>query len=279
MNRIPVKIIRYIGVVFLLLTIVSCNTIMIPGEKGLRMRNLYTEYYELAKGYTEIKKYDKAIECYEHALKDKTIKKAAYYEIACCYAKTEEYDKASKMFYELLKNDPANIDLRQSYAYCRLMSGRIEVAIDIYEQILWEEPDLKAPRRNYIAALIAKDMIEEAKAQFNIFCQKFPDDDAISDFEDMLDMDAPISVPYAFIPPIEEETSDIEKEESKDAEDKKNKDTWEDIPKEAIPDTTKLKPKNKKTSVKSNKNNSIEDGKTIDTIEDDSNIKDKENAQ
>ena len=53
--------------------------------------------------YVKLENYSKAIEYYEFAMKDKTLRDAAYYKIGQCYAKNKQYDKAIEVLTEALK--------------------------------------------------------------------------------------------------------------------------------------------------------------------------------
>jgi len=76
----------------------SCHTaihVPVPGESQVKINNIYTEYYNIADSYMELEKYDKAIEFYSIALKNKTLFWSAYYKMGRAYALAKKLQGSS----------------------------------------------------------------------------------------------------------------------------------------------------------------------------------------
>ena len=70
----------------------------VPGESQVKINNIYTEYYNIADSYMELEKYDKAIEFYSIALKNKTLFWSAYYKMGRAYALAKNFNKFPKNY-------------------------------------------------------------------------------------------------------------------------------------------------------------------------------------
>ncbi|MCR5612473.1 tetratricopeptide repeat protein [Treponema sp.] len=155
----------------------SCttNTVFVPGEKQVKTKNLYAEYYNLAEEYVKLKNYSKAIEFYKTAMNDKSLHDAAYYKVGRCYALDKQYSKAREVFENILKKDPENLALRSSVAYLYAMSGDTKKACLLYKNLVLEKPDDKDLLVNYTSVLMAAKDFEAAKLNLDFLEKKFPD--------------------------------------------------------------------------------------------------------
>ena len=120
--------------VVFLMSLSSCKTtsVMVPGEKKVRVQQMYSAYYSIAEEYFRLENYSKAIEFYEFAMKDRALHDAAYYKIGQCYAKNKQYDKAYSVFNTILRKDPENKSLKNTLAYLTAMNGNVEEAAELY---------------------------------------------------------------------------------------------------------------------------------------------------
>lgn len=167
----------------------SCKTssVMVPGEKNLRVQQMYSEYYSIAEEYVKLENYSKAIEFYEVAMKDKSLYDAAYYKIGQCYAKNKQYDKAYTVFDTILRKDPENKSLKNTLAYLTAMNGNVEQAAELYKQILASDPDNAEALVNYVSVLIILKDYETAKINLSYLEKKYPSTAQIAPLKDNLE--------------------------------------------------------------------------------------------
>ena len=167
----------------------SCasNELRVPGETELILKNISTEYYNIAEGYMDIKKYDKAAEYYKLAMRHKELNLPAYYKLARAYALAKNWDKASECYDELLKLDPENTMLKISIAYITAMSGNVDEGILQYKKLLEDNPYDQNLLESYVALLINVGRGEDAEESFFLLKEKFPDNKQLSSFAQQLD--------------------------------------------------------------------------------------------
>lgn len=129
----------------------SC--LSIPGEKAVEKKKLAADYYDLAVGYVEAKKYDKAITCFEKAREkaDKQDVLKIDYQIARTYALSNKWEKSCSLFLELLENDPDNASLKEAYAYTLYKTGMKDEALELYEELCAVYPGDERISKNYEA--------------------------------------------------------------------------------------------------------------------------------
>ena len=113
----------------------------VPGEREIINKNIASEYFAIADGYADLKKYDKAAQYYKLAMRDKGVAKSAYYKMARCYALAKNYKQAEEAYENLLKLDPDNTDIKLSLAYIHAMNGQNEKALSEYQVLVKENPD------------------------------------------------------------------------------------------------------------------------------------------
>lgn len=214
-----------IVVILLSLFFTNCQTaghLPVPGESGIVKRKVASEYLAIADTYNELEKFDKAIEYYELAAKDKTIHWAAYYKLARCYAMNKQYTKARKMYFVLYKRDTKNIDLQLSLAYLYAMEGNLDKAEIIYAYLWKVNPNSPDALINYIDILIANKKYAQANSFLGFLKERFSDNTNITTFENKL---------KDLLPKDELPLDEDEKNNVLPADDKKGKDNEKDTDK------------------------------------------------
>ena len=74
----------------------ACQTmpsVPIPGETETKTNNIYIEYMNIADSYMDLNKYDKAVEFYTYALKNKNIFWTCYYKLGRAYVFAQKYSQ------------------------------------------------------------------------------------------------------------------------------------------------------------------------------------------
>ena len=198
---------------FLLLTLfcltltVSCASdayLPIPGEGRQKSNKLSAEYFTLAQGFEQVKNYTKAIEYYELAMRNETLRESAKYKLARCYALGKNWEKAEEAYTELLSLDPDNTNLKLSLAYIYANNGSLEKALESYRELKENNPHDVSIRKNYIAVLMADGKYEVAEEEFNKMKEEFPDESALSEIYNKLKAGLENTEPYTPSPKSEE---------------------------------------------------------------------------
>ncbi|MBP3771190.1 MAG: tetratricopeptide repeat protein [Treponema sp.] len=173
---------------FHLLTFFSCMSsgFRVPGEKAIIFKNIATEYYSIAEGYMDIKKYDKAAEYYTLAMRNKELYLTSYYKLARAYALAKNWDKAFECYSDLLSLDKDNSVLKASLAYITAMRGETDNAILQYKDLITENPYDENLLESYVALLLNVGRSEDAESSFFILKEKFPDNKQLSNFAQQL---------------------------------------------------------------------------------------------
>ena len=175
----------------ILFSLASCRTssdfnFYLPNEKNVIATNIACEYYNIAKAYSELKKYDKAIEYYKLAMRDKNLKAGAYYQLGRMYALSGNWNEAEKVFLNLLKRDSENLAIKKSLAYIFALNGKTEKSLEMYSRLFQDNPDDSEILVNYIAVLLSDNRIEEAQAQLLLLKQRFPDNSSIEKLQEKI---------------------------------------------------------------------------------------------
>ena len=167
---------------------VSCRSgvIEMPWEKGTTVNNLYSEYFNVAQAYEDLKNYSKAIEYYEKSMANPDLNRTAYYKMGRCHALNKNYSKAREIYMNLLSLDSENTSLSISLAYLEAMSGNLEEAEKIYAKVIQTNSSDVSIIKNYMSVLIAQEKNEAAYSTFLEYKENFPEDGSISDFENKL---------------------------------------------------------------------------------------------
>ena len=188
------------AIVGIVLISVSCAT----------SQDMAAQYYEIAEGYAETSKYDKAIIWYQKAAKAKEFENAATYGLGRMYALSGQWTDACKIFHDLYEKEPDNELLISAYAFSLASNGNTEEALVLYEKLYQKNTENPSAGKDYVAMLLLAEKYQEALAQIAILREKFPDDDIIAGL-DALETKAQT----ALNPPEEtaEESTDTNSEE------------------------------------------------------------------
>jgi len=138
-----------------------------------------SEYYELAEGYADLSKYDKAISYYEKAGEREEYLNASKYGLARMYAFSAKWDEASKLFSDLYKQDPESTMIASAYAYSLASSGQYDKALSLYASLFIKNNDDPVLARNYAEMLFISKKYDETLAQITLMKEQFPDTDAL----------------------------------------------------------------------------------------------------
>ena len=182
------KKLLYIFCIFASLLSFSCSSSgnLIPGQNKVKLQNIYSEYYNIAEAYFNLKNYSKALTYYNLCLENQTLHNNAYYKSGLCYIYTKKWDEALQIFSELYKNDAENASLKSTLAYINFMKDDKEKAISLYEELYSQYPENMEYLENLIAVYIAKEdnsMVEEKLA---VLKENFPSSTKISKIEEYL---------------------------------------------------------------------------------------------
>ncbi len=131
--------------------------------KGRVDTDLSKAYFELAQGYAEIKKYDKAIEYYQKSADDPVYTNAAEYELARMYALKGEWKTAIKLLELHYKKAQENTVIRNAFAYALAAGGETERACALYKKVYESDQENPETVFNYIRILIVVKNYDEAQ--------------------------------------------------------------------------------------------------------------------
>ena len=156
--------------------------LLVPGQNDIILRNLATEYYNVAEAYVDVKNYAKAAEYYKLAMRDEGLYLTAYYKLARSYALAKDWDNALPIYEDLLSRDSENGELAASVAYITAMRGDTDAAFVMYQSLLEDYPSEQRFLENYISLLVDSGRGELAEAQVFVLKEKFPDSTLLSSF-------------------------------------------------------------------------------------------------
>ncbi len=141
--------------------------------KGNIDEDLSGEYFSIAEAYSEVKKYDKAIDYYLKAAKNKKYKKASQYNLAQIYALKNDWKNCIANLKPMYNEAPDNVKIATAYAYALASAGEEKKALNIYKNIYLQNEETPEYFFNYVRLLIivkkyndAKDLLSEAKLKF-----------------------------------------------------------------------------------------------------------------
>jgi len=171
------KFFRYSLYIFVCVFLSSCASkpVPIPGDRTVKINNLYNEYYNIAEIYYSLEKYDKAEVYYKIAMENKNLHWACKYKIAKTYACQSKWKEAASIYQEILKRDSNNYSVKASLAYLYSMQNDNKKSLEIYEELCEIQPDNQEYLENYIAVLIYSKNLELANEKLLILKEKFPD--------------------------------------------------------------------------------------------------------
>ena len=169
---------RKFFLLFLVLSLCSCASRgFLPGEKNVILKNLSSEYFNIAENYLAQKNYSKAIENYLLCLRtaQKENKNQINFQLARAYALNKDYDNAENIFFDLLQSDQNNTILIESLAFCYAKNGKISKSIESYKELYKTNTFSEEIVNNYVLVLLEGKKIEDAKQILNDFKLTSPD--------------------------------------------------------------------------------------------------------
>ncbi len=162
---------KIFAVLFIILNLIGLNQKL--NAKGSTDKDLSPEYFAIAEAYTELKKYDKAIDYYKRAEKSKSYGRAANYNLAQVYALKKDWPNCIKYLKPLHEQAPKNIKISSAYAYALASNKQEAKALELYKSVYEDSPETPEYFFNYTRLLIvvkkydeAKKMLEDAKKKF-----------------------------------------------------------------------------------------------------------------
>lgn len=173
-------------VIALIFSSCASSSLRVPGETKIILKNLASEYYNIAEGYMEIKNYTKAAEYYKLAMRNEDLFLAANYKLARCYVFAKDWDNAVKNYKFLLELDKDNTLLLASLAYISAMRGDVDDSIMQYKALIEKNPYDENLLESYVTLLINVGRGEDAEASFFVLKEKFPDNKQIANFAQQL---------------------------------------------------------------------------------------------
>lgn len=159
---------------------ISCESTGVL-KAGVREK-LSAEYFDIARNYEDLKKYEKAIEYYGYASLDDEYKNLCEFRMARCYALVKDWDNSAALYEKLLLLDEENVALSLSLGYVYANGGKFDESIGIYEKLLASHENDVEIYKNYLSVLVVKGDLEKAKEVFPVMKEKFPDEKSLSTF-------------------------------------------------------------------------------------------------
>ena len=164
----------------LLSSCAASGGLLVPGQNKIILKNLATEYYNVAEAYLGVKNYTKAAEYYKLAMRDENLYYQAYYKMGRAYALAKDWNNALPIYQDLLARDPDNGELASSIAYINAMRGDVDEAFSQYRALIEKNPNDQALLENYLSLLVDTGRGELAEEQYFILKEKFPDSKLVS---------------------------------------------------------------------------------------------------
>ena len=165
---------------FALTNCAASGGLLVPGQNKIILKNLATEYYNVAEAYLGVKNYAKAAEYYKLAMRDENLYYQAYYKMGRAYALAKDWDNALTVYTDLLSRDPENGELASSIAYITAMKGNTDEAFSQYRALIEKNPNDQTLLENYLSLLVDTGRGELAEEQYFILKEKFPDSKLVS---------------------------------------------------------------------------------------------------
>ena len=165
-------------ILLFLFLLTSCMSIsqnaVVPGENDVLKHNISSEYFAIASSYRDAKNYKKAVEYYEMAMLNDSLKNSCEYEIGMCLVRQKDWNKAVPYFEKLLEKDPENLSLQSSLVYIEAMRGNLSKAESSYRDLKEKYPKDERLAKNLILVLWAEKKEKEAVEELKSFEKNFP---------------------------------------------------------------------------------------------------------
>ena len=143
----------------------SSGISLAPGETRTLLRNLSTEYCEMADSFFEMKKYDKAVNYYQKSLKVKN-SLSVKFKLAKTYVMLNKWAEANSIYKELYRKDKENSALITMLAYTEIKTGNVDNALSLYKVLYEKNPVDTIVLKNYVLILLELKKTEEAAKYF-----------------------------------------------------------------------------------------------------------------
>lgn len=174
------------------LTSCKSNSLPIPGQNKVILKNIHAEYMKLGDTYASLEKYSEAINYYKQAWEDKDLYNSCFYKIAQCYVYLSDWSHALPMYKDLLELDPENNSLKASVAYIYSMSGDMKNALAMYKELIAVQGNDEKIQENYLAIILGDEkFFEENKVEFEesfkLFKNNFPENNNLEIFQKKYD--------------------------------------------------------------------------------------------
>jgi len=177
-----------VSIILVSLIFSSCVTDnMIPGRKGAQVLNLYKEYMNLGDAYYDLKKYDKAIECYKQASGFKEFYWNCVYKMADSYFRLGNWSESESLYLKLIKRDGDNLQLKEALAYVYASQGKFSESLEIYSKLQEDFPENQSFLENQIVLLITSGENKLAREKVENLKTLFPDNTKVETYSKKLD--------------------------------------------------------------------------------------------
>ena len=160
---------KILALLFLFLLVTS-----LFAKKG---EDLTAEYFSIAEAYSELKKYEKAIEFYKKAEKNEEYAHAAAYNIGRMYALLKMWREAVATLKPLYEKEIENEKLLVCYAYALVANGDIEEGEELYKKIYENNKESPQAAFNYARLLIVAKKYDDAKNLLADLSEQFVEDE------------------------------------------------------------------------------------------------------
>jgi hypothetical protein len=185
-------------------------------------KDLSGEYFYIAEAYSELKKYEKAIEFYKKTLDNPEYANAANYNIARMHALLGQWNEAISILKGLHEKEVTNEKILTSYAYALSADGKIEEAENIYKALYEAKKESPSIAFNYVRLLIVAKKYDEASSLLEELNDKFIEDAETKTINELKSTIEKLKNP---LKEIKEKEKAEEEKEDKEVEDNNKKDS------------------------------------------------------
>lgn len=189
----------------------SCATdYLVPGRKGVAIRNIYQEYLNIGDAYYDLKKYDKALTYYKQASENKTFFWACTYKMADTYFRQGNWEEAEKLYEKLITRDENNLQIKEALAYVYASEGKFDEALKIYSDLQEKFPENQSFLENQIVLLITSGDQDTAREKIENLKSIFPENKKAETYLKKLDENQPAVEENEKAPEPEESEASVE---------------------------------------------------------------------
>jgi tetratricopeptide (TPR) repeat protein len=137
--------------------------------------------FKVAELNSILHRYDKAAVAFEQMVKIDPSNMSLKQNLGEMYIRSAQFDKALALFTDLLESDPHNVELRGAMAEIYLQQDKWDKAREQFETVLKSDSLAADVRFRIAVAYLAQSqkdstLLANAKAQFTVFLNKYPDD-------------------------------------------------------------------------------------------------------